>query len=121
MLAWGAHFPLTATDAQSAATAVRTAIDGGTLSRAAGARYVARYFGVEDVVADQELVVADEKRQDQRLYDVGARQRYAGGLDESTCGSERPSARRQRCQTRAGRGDESPYHRSRHAHLHASR
>ncbi len=82
VLAWGAHFPLTATDAQSAATAVSTATHGGTLSRAAGARYVARYFGVEDVEADQKVVEADEKRQDRRLRDLNARRLYTAGLDE---------------------------------------
>jgi hypothetical protein len=81
VVAWGAHFPLTATDAQAASTAVKTATDGGTLSRAAGARYLARYFGVEDVEADQKLVESDESRQDQRMHDITARQRFADGLD----------------------------------------
>lgn len=81
VLSWGAHFPVTPSDAQIAADAVNKATTAGTLSKAAGARYLAKYFGVEDVEADQDLVEADEDRADQRLRDVDARSAYYAGVD----------------------------------------
>lgn len=88
VLSWGSHFPSTPTDAQTAAEAVTKATSAGVLSRPAGARYVARFFGVEDVEADQKLVEADQKREDQRAIGLMSRQavaehrRFAGLEDD---------------------------------------
>jgi hypothetical protein len=66
-LTWGAHFPRTPTDATAAADTVVKATSAGVLSRAAGARYLAPFVGVEDVEADQAEVEADQGREDARL------------------------------------------------------
>ena len=55
VLQWGPHFPLTPTDTAVAAEAVSKATASGALSRQAAARYLGRFFGVEDVEADQRL------------------------------------------------------------------
>ena len=62
-LRWGPHFPATPTDAQTAAQAAERATALGIISKTAAARYLAPFFGVADVEADQEQV----RRQDGRV------------------------------------------------------
>lgn len=81
VLSWGAHFPLTPSDSNTAADAANKANGAGAISRQAAARYLAPYFGVEDVEADQKLVEADENRQDKRVRDYDAIRDFRGGLD----------------------------------------
>lgn len=80
VLSWGAHFPVTPSDAQTASDAVTKATSAGVLSRRAGAAYVAKYFGVEDVEADQQLVETEEQRQDKRVTELQSRQAVADHL-----------------------------------------
>ena len=82
VLTWGSHFPLTPKDALVASEAVAKASSVGGLSRASGAKYLGRFFGVEDVEADQKLVEADEDRQDKRLQEMDARSAFNAGMDE---------------------------------------
>ncbi len=86
VLAWGAHFPITPSDTSVAAQAAGQALAAGALSRQAAARYLARFFGVEDPEADQELVDGDLAKQDRRVATFDARQRHADGLDEVSRG-----------------------------------
>jgi hypothetical protein len=81
VLAWGAHFPLTPTDSSTAAQAAQAALQAGAISRQAAARYLGRFFGVEDVEADQKLVAADEARQDERERAM-ERWRQRAGFDD---------------------------------------
>ena len=81
VLAWGSHFPMTPSDTSTAAQAASQALSAGALSRQAAARYVARFFGVEDPEADQKLVDGDLAAQDKRVATFDARARHADGLD----------------------------------------
>ncbi len=81
VLSWGPHFPLTPSDTSTAADAASKALSAGAISRQAAARFVARFFGVEDPEADQKLVDADEARQDKRVATFDSRHRHADGLD----------------------------------------
>jgi hypothetical protein len=60
VLDWGSHLPASPSDAQTAASAVVQALNVGVLSRISAARYLAPYFGVSDVEADQKI--ADTER-----------------------------------------------------------
>jgi hypothetical protein len=65
-LTWGRHFPATPTDAAQASAATAAAVKEGLVSRAAGARYLAPQFGVEDVEADQVEAAEDMQQSEQR-------------------------------------------------------
>lgn len=80
-LAWGTILPIAVRDTLAASQAASTANSMGAISRPAAARYLSKFFGVEDVDGDQELVKADEARQDQRLSDYSARRDFAAGHD----------------------------------------
>ncbi len=82
VLSWGSHFPMTPQDALTAAEAACKANSAGAISRQAAARYLGRFFGVEDVEADQESVERDEQRQDQRAQEFDVRANFAAGMDE---------------------------------------
>ena len=61
--------------------AAQAALQAGAISRQAAARYLGRFFGVEDVEADQALVAADEARQDERERAM-ERWRQRAGFDD---------------------------------------
>ena len=64
-----------------AADAASKATSAGAISRQAAARYLARFFGIEDVEADQKLIDADEAKQDRRLASHASRLRAQDGDD----------------------------------------
>jgi hypothetical protein len=86
----GAHFPLTPTDSSTAAQAAQAALQAGAISRQAAARYLGRFFGVEDVEADQALMAADEARQDEREARMERWRQRAGFDDPEAPGDDEP-------------------------------
>lgn len=90
LLHWGAHFPLTPTDAQTAAAATERVVALGIVSKAAAARYLAPFLSVQDIEADQALVAEDERRQDEREARL-ERVRQRAGLDDPDAGDDEPA------------------------------